>query len=125
MHNTLHAKVKIFGNPAWYPVVGSKIRTFSFDGNSTKFEKHDMFVGQIPDCIIVGLLDSRAFKEDLENYLFALTKFGLIQIRQVDDSEAYPYEVLEMNGTDNLKGLREYDRFLEPAAPGYSTDQAC
>ena len=61
MYNTLKAKRKATGNPAWYPVMHSKIWTFAFDGQTIKFEKDDVFVGEVADLMVVGLLDSRAF----------------------------------------------------------------
>ena len=73
----------------------------------------DVFVGQMPDRMITGLLDSRAFNGDLEYYLFAFQLFGLTQTRQVVDSEAYTYEALGLKGGDQLKDWRGYERFLE------------
>ena len=72
-----------------------------------------MFVGQVPDRMIVGLLDSRGFNGDLEYYPFAFQKFGMIRIRQVIDSEEYPYPTLELNGANGRKDLLGYHRFLE------------
>lgn len=37
-----------------YPVVRSEIRTFSFDGRSTGFEQDNVFVGRVPDRVIVA-----------------------------------------------------------------------
>ena len=47
--NTLQAKRKPIGQPARCPVVCSKIRTLSFDGQTTKFEKDNVFMGEVPD----------------------------------------------------------------------------
>ena len=69
--------------PARYPVVHSKIHMFAFDGATIKFEKNDVFVGEVPDWMIVGLLDSRAFNGTLNYYPFSFQKFGLIQIHLV------------------------------------------
>ena len=110
---TLQAKLKVIGNRARYPVVRSKIRTFAFDFQTTKFEKDDVFVGEIPDRMIVGLLDSRAFNGSLEYYPLAFQKFGLIEIRQIVESEAYPYAALQLNGDNALKDLRECAQFLD------------
>ena len=38
-------------------------------------------------------------------YPFAFQKFGLTEIRQVIESEAYPYAVLQLNGRNVLKDL--------------------
>ena len=54
-----------------YPVVRSEIRTFSFDGNSTSWQQDNVFVGRVPDRVILGLLDSRAYNGTLTRYPFA------------------------------------------------------
>ena len=41
---------------ASYPTVRSEIRTFSMQGNQTRFEANNLFQGRIPDRLIVGLL---------------------------------------------------------------------
>ena len=48
-----------------YPVVRSEIRTFSFDGRATQWEKDNVFVGRFSDRVMVGLLHSNAFNGDL------------------------------------------------------------
>ncbi|XP_068735233.1 uncharacterized protein F54H12.2-like [Montipora capricornis] len=58
IHNALQAKRKVKEQWASYPVVPSEIRTFLFDGQTTKIMEDDVFVGWVPDRIIVGLLDS-------------------------------------------------------------------
>ena len=102
-YHTLQAKCKAVGQMARYTLVHSKIRMFALDGETTRLEKDDMFVGQIPDRMIVGLLNNRAFIRDLKHYPFSFQKFLLTQIRQVIDSEAYPCEALKLNGGDQLK----------------------
>ena len=61
----------------------------------------------------MGLLDSWGFNDDLEYYPFPFQKFGVIQIRQVIDSEGYRYLTLELNGANGRKDLLGYHRFLE------------
>ena len=71
VYNALQAKRKVKEQWANHPVVGSEIHTFSFHGRTTKFMEDNVFVGRVPDRIIVGLLDSRGFNGDLEYYPFA------------------------------------------------------
>ena len=56
VYNALQAKRKVKEQWANYPVVQSEIRTFSFDGWTTKFTE-DVFVGWGPDQMIMGLFD--------------------------------------------------------------------
>ena len=73
-------KRQAIGRPARYPVVCSKIRTFTLAGDTTKFEKDDVFMSELPVRMIVGLLDSHALNGDLEYYPFAFQKFGSVPI---------------------------------------------
>ena len=113
VYNALQAKRKVKEQWANYPVVRSEIRTFSFDGRTTKFTEDNVFVGQVPDQLIVGLLDCWGFNGDLEYYPFAFQKDGVIRIHQVIGSEEYPYPTLELNGANGRKDLLGYHRFLE------------
>ena len=65
-----------------YPLLRSEIRTFFFDGTTTKWEQDHLFVGRFPDRVMVGLLHSDAFNGDLERYPYAFQKFGVTQVRQ-------------------------------------------
>ena len=98
---------------ATYPTVRSEIRTFSMQGNLVRFDIPNLFQNRIPDRLIVGLLDSRAFNGDVTRDPFCFQKFGLRSIKQIVKGEEYPYETLHLvhnNGTrDNLG----YFRFLQ------------
>ena len=98
---------------ASYPTVRSEIRTFSMQNNLTRFDIPNLFQNRIPDRLIVGLLDSRAFNGDVTRDPFCFQKFGLTSIKQIVKGEEYPYETLQLvhnNGTrDNLG----YFRFLQ------------
>ena len=50
---------------AKYPTVRSEIRTFNMMGTLTRFDIPNLFQNRIPDRMIVGLLDSRAFNGDV------------------------------------------------------------
>ena len=50
---------------ARYPTVRSEIRTFNMVGTMTRFDIPNLFQNRIPDRMIVGLLDSRAFNGDV------------------------------------------------------------
>ena len=81
-----------------YPVVRGEIRTFSFDGRATQWEKDNVFVGRFSDRVMVGLLHSNAFNGDLGRYPYAFQTFGVTQVRQSLNGEEYPYRTLELTG---------------------------
>ena len=106
-------KQRMSGRWAKYPVVRSEIRTFFFNGNTTKFQEDNVFVGRVPDRLIVGLLRSEAFNGTVDWYPFAFQKFGVTSIKQIIDAEEYPYQgTLELNGDNALQDFMGYDRWL-------------
>ena len=113
IYRSLSEKRHNEGQVAAYPTVRSEIRTFSMQGNLTRFDIPNLFQNRVPDRLIVGLLDSRAFNGDVTRDHFCFQKFGLTSIRQIVKGEEYPYETLHLvhnNGTrDNLG----YFRFLQ------------
>ena len=69
-------------------------------GTLNRFDIPNLFQNRIPDRMIVGLLDSRAFNGDLTRDPFCFQKFGLRAIRQMVRGEEYPYETLQINHGD-------------------------
>ena len=98
---------------ATYPTVRSEIRTFSMQGNLTRFEIPNLFQNRIPDRLIAALLDSRAFNGDVTRDPLCFQKFGLRSIRQIVRGDEYPYETLGLNFNDNSRDNLGYFRFLQ------------
>ncbi|XP_068674331.1 uncharacterized protein F54H12.2-like [Montipora foliosa] len=80
---------------------------------ATLWMKDNVFLGRLPDRVVVGLLDSKVFNGDLEYYPYAFQDFGATCVHQVVSGEEYPYPTLELNGTDTRKDLVGYHRLLE------------
>ena len=66
-----------------YPAVRGEVRTYTFQGTIDSWEENNIFQGRIPDRMIVGLLDAKAFNGDRNYYPFAFQKFGLETIKQI------------------------------------------
>ena len=102
---------------AKYPTVRSEIRTFNMvgtlTGTLTRFDIPNLFQNLIPDRIIVGLLDRRAFNGAVTRDPFCYQKFGLRTIRQMVRGEEYPYETLELNHDNGARDALGYFRFLQ------------
>ena len=98
---------------AKYPTVRSEIGTFSMMGTLTRFDIPNLFQNRIPDRMIVGLLDSRAFNGAVTRDPFCFQKFGLRSIRQMVRGEEYPYETLELNHDNGARDALGYFRFLQ------------
>lgn len=101
-------------NNTMTPMVRSELRSYTFAGDTTRFQQDKIFSGRVPDRVIVGLVESTAFNGSLQMYPFAFQKFGVTRIRQVISGEEYPYsEALELNGTDGAKDLVGYFHLLQ------------
>ena len=98
---------------AKYPTVRSEIRTFNMVGTLTRFDIPSLFQNRIPDRMIVGLLDSRAFNGDVTRDPFCFQTFGLRSIRQMVRVEEYPYETLELNHNNGARDALGYFRFIQ------------
>ena len=93
-----------------YSVVRSEIRTYSFDGDSTRCL--NVFVGRVPGKVIIGLLNSNNYNGTLSCHCYAYEKLGVTRVRQTIDGEEYPYRALELTGNSKAEDLIGYDRFL-------------
>ncbi|CAH3014591.1 unnamed protein product, partial [Porites evermanni] len=89
-----------------YPVVRSEIRTYSFDGNSTRWSQANVFLNKVHHKVIIGLMNSTNYNGSLKYYPYAHETFGWI------DGEEYPYRSLELTGDSSAEDLLGYDRFL-------------
>ena len=84
VYNSLRDQMQSTDGPrkiAAYPTVRSELRSLGFEGNSTKFIQDNLFFGRVPDRVIVGLLDTRAFNGTVNYYPFAFQKFGVTNIK--------------------------------------------
>ena len=113
IHKTLSAQRRNYKQLATYPTVRSEIRTFSMQANLTRFDIPNLFQNRIPDRLIVGLLDSRAFNGDVTRDPFCFQTFGVRSIRQIFRGEEYPSETLVLNFNNGSRDNLGYFRFLQ------------
>ncbi|CAH3183117.1 unnamed protein product [Porites lobata] len=92
-----------------------QIRTFTFNGATTTWMEDNLFLGRVPQRMIVGILDSTAFNGTKEKYPFSFQSKGVTSVRQFIEGEEYPYVTLEFAGNNTLKDLQGYRRFLDAA----------
>lgn len=97
-------------------MVRSAIRTFSIPTGNTTWEQDNVFLGKLPDRVIVGLEHTTALNGALDRYPFASERMGLLRTRQTVDGEEYPYRTLDLSNENNNKDstdLMGYERFLQ------------
>ena len=101
---------------ATYRTVRSEIRTSGMQGNLTHFDIPNLFQNRVPDCLIVALVDSRAFNGDVTPDPFCFQKFGLSSARQIVRGEEYPYETLQLVHNTAARDNLGYFRFLQASS---------
>ena len=113
IYTSLSAKRHNEGAMVAYATVRSEIRTFSMQGNLVRFDMPNLFQNRVPDRLIVGLVDSRAFNGDVTQDPFCFQKFGLTSIKQIVKGEEYPYETLHLVRNNGSRDNLGYFRFLQ------------
>ena len=94
------------GKVVTYPTVRGEIRTYSHSNVNRHFECSNPFHNQLPNRLIMVLLNQAAFNGDIARNPFNFQKFNVSSIKQLVRGEEYPYETLELQFNDDNKDLR-------------------
>ena len=103
VYNKLQAERRLASKTVKYPVVRPSIRTYSIPSGYTKWEEDNVFLGKLPDWVIIALVHTDAFNGEFTRYPFCFERFGLTHIRQTVNGEEYPYRTLELSNETNNK----------------------
>ena len=98
---------------ATYPTVRGEIRTYSHPNDNQHFECNNPFHNQLPNQLIVVLMEQAVFNGSIVHSPFNFGKFNLATIKQLVRGEEYPYETLELQHDGASKDQRGYYRFLQ------------
>ena len=91
-----------------YPVVKSDIRTFSIPQGQTRWEQDNLFLGRIPDEVVLVFMHTDVYNGDLEKHTFAYERHDIQRISQSINGEEYPYKPLELSVVNNNEGSTDY-----------------
>ena len=91
-----------------YPVVRGDIRTFSIPTGSSRWEQDNLFLGRIPDEVVLVFMNSEVYNGNSERYTFAYERNGIKRISQSVNGEEYPYKALELSTTANNTNSADY-----------------
>ena len=108
-------KLGLPGEVVVYPTVRGEIHMYSHPNNNRHFERSNPFHNQLPNRLVVCLMEQAAFNGDVTKYRFSFKKFNLSSIKQLVRGEEYPYETLELKHDGDSKDERGYNRFLRAA----------
>ena len=106
-------EMKDSGKIATYPTVRGEIRTYSHPNDNRHFECNNPFHSQIPNRLVVALMEQAAFNGDITKNPFTFKTFNVSSIKQLIRGEEYPYETLELQHDGTSKDQRGYYRFLQ------------
>ena len=106
VYASLEGQHKVLKHVVKYPVVRDQIRTFTFNGATISWIEDNLFLGRVPQRMIVGILDSTEFNGTQEKYPFSFRSKGVTSVRQYIEGEEYPYVTLEFAGNNTLKYLQ-------------------
>ena len=101
------------GKTVTYPTVRSEIRTYSHPADQRYFECNNPFHNQLPNVLVVALIEAAAFNGDVTKYPFSFKKFNVTSVKQLVRGEEYPYETLELQHDSGAKDRRGYYRLLQ------------
>ena len=91
-----------------YPVVRGDIRTFSIPQGTTQWQQDNLFLGRIPDEVILVFMHSEVYNGNAERYTFAYERHNIKRISQALNGEEYPYKALELSTTTNNTNSEDY-----------------
>ena len=98
-----------------YPVIKSDIRTFSIPRGQTRWEQDNLFLGRVPEDVVLVFMHSEVYNGHLERHTFAYERHDIQRISQSIDGEEYPYKALNLSVvTDNeySTDYQGYERLL-------------
>ena len=79
-----------------YPVQKSDIRTFSIPQGQTRWEQDNLFLGRVPEDVVLVFMHSEVYNGHLERHTFAYERHDIQRISQSIDGEEYPYKALDL-----------------------------
>ena len=112
MYRELMSSVESRRQVVTYPTVRSEIRTYNIQNDTRHYEINNPFQNQLPNMVIVGLVESAAFNGTIGKYPFSFKTFNLSSIKQLV-REAYPFVTLELVYNSDSADMRGYRQFLQ------------
>jgi hypothetical protein len=98
--------------PALYPLSRTDVRTFNIGKGSYGDVIEDMFQGEVPSRLVVGMVDAEAYAGDYQKNPFRFKPFNLASIGFYVDGEPTPrppYQ-FDMKDCDYVEGLQSLYR---------------
>jgi hypothetical protein len=88
--------------PALYPYTRSIIKTFAIPTGQYSFTTDDLFQGQVPNQLILGIVESAAFHRDYENNPYTFMSYNCNYVGFYVNGQSVPNHPLQPNYEANL-----------------------
>ena len=98
-----------------YPVLKSDIRTFCIHQGSHRWEEDNVFLGRVPDDVVLVFMTNNVYSGNVERHTFSYERHNLQSIVQTIDGEAYPYKTWTLYsamGNEYTHDYEGYERLL-------------
>ena len=91
-----------------YPVIRGDIRTFSIPTGFTKWEQDNIFLGRVPDEVVLVFMHTDVYNGSSTHHTFAYERHKITRVSQSVNGEDYPYGPLDLSTTANNRGSTDY-----------------
>ena len=95
-----HARALESAN-AKYPIERVECKTFSIQANSLNATQQNVFMGQLPSRVVIGLVDHEAYNGNYKKNPFNFQNYKLSTISLEVDSQEQPVKPIQCNFDDN------------------------
>ena len=69
--------------PAKYPMIRTEMRQFTLDNGANSKEINNLFNGQVPQSVIIGIPQTTALNGQYDKHTFAFEQHGVEYIKQI------------------------------------------
>ena len=105
-----HARELQKGNTAKYPIRRTECRAFTIPGGNPSIHKSDLFNGNIPTRVVLGMVDSTAFNGSYTKNPYNFQLYGATSVNLTVDGEQIPFKpiTLKLSTADGQNFIEAY-----------------
>ena len=89
-----HSKT-LESSSAMYPIRRAEVKSFSIPQGNQSFTRENLFLGQIPRRVVIGMVDNTAFNGDYHKNPYNFKHYGLNYLGLYVDNEQTPWRPLQ------------------------------
>lgn len=106
-------------HPLQYFLRTPSMNYYTIENGSSQFMRDDLFMGRMPQRVIIGMVETEAYHGHKEKNPFNFQDFGLVEICLYKDGIPYPRPPLKLDFAAN-KCAEAYHNFMSSLGGAYS-----